>query len=303
MTGKLTTTTYDPLTIRTDSVNFVLPSETDYRLRRAFTLAGLDQAFAAINARRQRVQELQAACSLEMDSLLAVAMVLYQNDHLEGVSEYLKLFRTEVLDKQLQLSPSQISQTMGAAKVKAQVKSSAEATEEEKRLVAAMSLRTAYEYSKLNLYERQRCIAGHIKNVKEPSKVSVMSYKQAPQAGSKKFDPAAQAGSVNTQAATDTVSKRFDTATPAPTASQEVSPQALVAQPLPAPEQAQLTPSPELINAVLRADGKEIEAALELKIDRVLANGVSEAAVKEFILGLSNALYKRCYAHRNINQV
>lgn len=276
----LTITNFDLLNIKTDSANFALPTETDYRLRKAFSQAGLDDAFATINARRQRLQELRESCALEIDSILAVATILFEHEHLDGVSGYLELFKSEVLDRELEIPAYQISRILGAAKVKAQAKASAVATDQEKKLVADMSLNVAYEYSKLNLPERRTCLSDHIRKELEPSKRSVMRFKQQPQAGAKKVAPPqpqliAQPGA------------------------KKVAPPL---EPSPAVEQAEPSLDPVLVNAVLGATGKDIEAALELKIDQVLANGVTEAAVKDFILGLTNTLHKRCHAHRNIDQ-
>ena len=172
------TSTYDLLTLKADSGSLILTQATDYRLRQAFASAGLEDAFNALQARRQRIQQLKESSDLEISSLLRIAVVLYQHEHLEGMEDYLTLFKTEILDKELQLSPSQISQTLSAARVKAQASLSAVATDEEKRLIEEMPRRVAYEYSRLSLPERKACLAEHLAKGVEPSKRSVMKHKR-----------------------------------------------------------------------------------------------------------------------------
>jgi hypothetical protein len=94
------------------------------------------------------------------------------------MEDYLTLFKTEILDKELQISPYQISQTLAAARVKAQASLSAVATDEEKRLIEEMPRRVAYEYSRLSLPERKACLAEHLETGKAPSDRSVRKHKR-----------------------------------------------------------------------------------------------------------------------------
>ena len=183
------TTDYDLLNIKADNGSLVLPQQTDYRLRQAFAQAGLEDAFEDLRLRRDRVQSLKDSCDKELSSLLAIAVILYQHEELEGMTGYLEVFKTEILDKQLEIPAYQISRILGAAKVKAQAKTSATATDQERQLIAEMSSCVAYEYSKLNLLERKACLEDHVSRGKEPSKRSVMSFKRHPVGGAKKVVP------------------------------------------------------------------------------------------------------------------
>jgi hypothetical protein len=177
---------YDLLNIKADNGSLVLPQQTDYRLRQAFAAAGLDSAFEAINARRQRIQELRESSNFEVDSLLEIAVILYQHEELDGMTGYLELFKTEILDKELEIPAYQISRILGAAKVKAQTKVSATATDKEKQLIAEMSPRAAYQYSKLSLPERKACLEEHVSKGKVPSDRSVSAFKRRPTSVAKK---------------------------------------------------------------------------------------------------------------------
>lgn len=180
------TTNLDLLTIKADNGSLLLPQATDYRLRQAFAQAGLEQAFEAVNARRERIQALRDTSDLEINSLLDIAVVLYQHEQLEGMAGYLEVFKTEVLDKELEIPAYQISRILGAAKVKAQAKTSATATDKEKQLIADMSPRAAYQYSKLNLPERKACLEEHVSKGKVPSDRSVSAFKRRPTSVAKK---------------------------------------------------------------------------------------------------------------------
>jgi hypothetical protein len=175
----------------------VLPEATDCRLRKAFASAGLEDAFNALQTRRHRIQQLKESSELEINSLLQIATVLYQHDHLPGMEDYLSLFKTEILDKELEIPSYQIYRILGAARVKAQALGSVTATDKERKLIADMPLQVAYEYSKLNLPQRQRCLTDHLARGLAPSKRSIAKYKPAPalKGGAQKNAPVLPAAS------------------------------------------------------------------------------------------------------------
>lgn len=247
-------TSYDLLNIKADNGSLVLPQQTDYRLRQAFAAAGLDSAFEAINARIERLQQLEPSCELEIESVLAFCVVLFEHEHLEGMGDYINAFKTHTLDRRLQLSPSQISQTLGAAKVKAQAKTSATATDAEKALIADMPRRVAYEYSRLSLPERRSCLEEHVSKGKDPTKRSVMSHKR-----------------VKNVLPTQTSGERVKNNLPTP-ASAAITP---CSTPAPEPEQATQPPLP-LVDVVAspvepqHQHQQRVEAPIEVSFSQAL---------------------------------
>lgn len=152
--------------------------ESDQVLRRTLRREDLARPAKQLLSRYHRYQGLVGVTELDVSAAYRLtAELLLVVPQGEETKKFLRFWRDTVLDEGCQFSSSQITRITKAAAAKANALSHGD--EDVKAFLRNMPVLLVYEYSKLSLVERARCVADHKRGGQEPTKRSIEAFKKS----------------------------------------------------------------------------------------------------------------------------